>query len=341
MHAAIHVAGFPSRYGGADTELDHLLDLLRSPALDVRVTLVPMFGADPEMRASVAARGIAIEEFRPDVFAGRTVLSFCNGEFLNLLPVIMRSGRPRRVVWFNCMTATFERERAAHRAGWIDVFGFVSRFQERLLRAELEPLGPVATFPYRPYFNTARVAWQYRRWDGSYRLGRISRDDGAKFAKDTWRIFDRVLVPSPLAKKVYLLGYGPNAAAKIGPAPWGLDWRTWSPDEIPSEQLYRTIDTMVHKTGGSRESYCRVLVEAYAHGVVPIVEDAYAFPELVVHGETGFLARTSDEMSYYASVLAHEPDRHHAMAVAGRRHLEALVDPERCAVGWRELLDDA
>jgi hypothetical protein len=35
---------------------------------------------------------------------------------------------------------------------------------------------------------------------------------------------------------------------------------------------------MIHKTGGSRESCCRVLVEAYAHGVVPVVEDDYGSP---------------------------------------------------------------
>ena len=38
------------------------------------------------------------------------------------------------------------------------------------------------------------------------------------------------------------------------------------------------IDTMIHKTGGSRESYCRVLIEAYAYGVVPIVERGLCLP---------------------------------------------------------------
>ena len=81
----------------------------------------------------------------------------------------------------------------------------------------------------------------------------------------------------------------------------------------------------MHKTGGSRESYCRVLVEAYAHGVVPVVENAYAFPELVVHGETGFLAESSAHMSELASELAHDPKRHCRIAHAGREYLEATL----------------
>lgn len=332
----VWIAGFPSRYGGADTELDHQIDLLRRH--DVDVTLVPMFGADDEMKASVVERGCQIVPYRDDVFRGRVVASYCNGELLSRLPRIMDRGRPRRLIWFNCMTWLFDAERRAHAAGWIDAFGFVSRYQQSLLGPQLAAIRSYRSFPYRPYFNVARVEWRYREWSGTYRLGRISRDDGGKFAPDTWRIFDRVLVPPHLAKKVYVLGYGPHAQAKIGSAPGSLDWRTWSPGEIPAGDFYRTIDTMVHRTGGSRESYCRVLIEAYAHGVVPIVEADYAFPELVVDGETGFCAASSDEMSWYASMLAHDPARHRTMAEAGRRHLETLSNHEACWAGWREVL---
>ena len=59
---SIWVAGFPSLYGGADTELDHLIDLLR--ARDVDVHLVPMFSADPAMRQSVVDRGCAVHQFQ-------------------------------------------------------------------------------------------------------------------------------------------------------------------------------------------------------------------------------------------------------------------------------------
>jgi hypothetical protein len=331
------IAGFPSQYGGADTELDHLIDLLRSRG--VAVHLVPMFGASEEMRQSVAARGCLIHEYSDGVFRGRVVASFCNGEFLERLPAIMQRGKPALVLWFNCMTHTFEAEKRAHAQGFIDGFGFISHYQETCLRPELERIRPINKFPYRAYFNPRRVEYRYRNWDGQYRVGRISRDDGAKFAPDTWRIFDRVLVPEELRKKVYVLGYGPHAAARIGSATPGLDWRTWAGNEIPATEFFRTVDTMIHKTGGSRESYCRVLIEAYAHGVVPIVERDYAFPELVIDGETGFMTSDSDEMSYRASWLAFHPGQHRRMTEAGRKHLEeVLASEDACWSGWRELL---
>ncbi len=331
------IAGFPSRYGGADTELDHVIDLLRARGVDVH--LVPMFGADAAMRRSVRERGCRIHRYRPSIFEDRVVASFCNGQFLERLPEIVEAGRPATVIWFNCMTWLFEREIEAHRNGWIDYFGFNSAYQRSHLIPALQAIGPIRSFGYRPYFNPRRVQWRYREWEGTYRVGRISRDDGDKFSSDCWRIFDRVLVPRSLAKKVYVLGYGPNAARKIGPAPPGLDWRTWSPNEIDATQFFRTVDTMIHKTGGSRESYCRVLIEAYAHGVVPIVEEDFAFPELVVHGETGYMTSDSDEMSYWASRLAHTPSEHRRLAENGRLHLvENLVPAELCWRPWRDLL---
>ena len=336
MSREIWVAGFPSRYGGADTELDHTIELWRS--YGVKLHLVPMFGVSDEMFHHVVALGCHVHDYAADIFAGRTVVSFCNGEFLAHLPAIVAAGRPARVIWFNCMTWLFDAECEAHANGRIDYFGFVSAYQRRVLGPQLSQIAPWRTFGYRPFFDVRRVEWRYRPWEGTYRIGRISRDDESKFAPDTWRIFERVLVPSTLAKKVYILGYGPNAARRIGPAPEGLDWRTWGPDEIPATQFFNTLDTMIHKTGGSRESYCRVVVEAYAHGVVPIVESGFAFPELVIYGETGYLTDDLDEMSYYASELAMGPREHRRLAENGREHLARLVDRETCWRAWEEVI---
>ena len=147
-------------------------------------------------------------------------------------------------------------------------------------------------------------------------------------------------MPAHLRKAVHILGYGPQAAMKTGPPPDGLDVKLWVPGEISATEFFRSIDTMIHKTGGSRESSSRVLFEAYAHGVVPIVERDFAFPELIVHGETGFMATSGEEMSEIASALAADPGEHRRIAENGRRHLEdCLARPETCFAPWEGLLD--
>ena len=329
----IWIAGFPSRYGGADTELDHLIDLFRQQQVDVHI--VPMFDTEPDMRASVIERGCQIHDYTDDVFKDKVVASFCNGQFLGRLESIAKAGRPASVVWFNCMTWLFDAEKTLHRQGLLDVFGFQSQYQRDMLLPLLEPIAPVRSFPYRPFFNAHRVEWRYREWEGTYRVGRISRDDQGKFAADTWPIYDRITVPAHLRKAVHILGYGPQAATKIGPPPEGLDVTLWAPGEVSATEFFRSIDTMMHKTGGSRESSSRVLFEAYAHGVVPIVERDFAFPELIVHGETGFMATSGEEMSEIASALAADPGEHRRIAENGRRHLEdGLARPETCFAPW-------
>ena len=334
---AVWVAGFPGFWGGADTELDHLIDLWRSH--DVAVALVPMHHADPAMVESALERGCTVHAYHPGVFRDRTTVSFCNQNFLAELPRIAEVGPPRQVIWFNCMTWLFDDERHAHERGWIDLFGFVSDYQRGVLDPLLSALRPYDTFDYAPYFNVGRVPWRYRDWDGSYVVGRISRDNRSKFAPDTWRIFNRVLVPPTLHKRVVVLGAGPAAREVIGDPPLGLDARTWPCNAIPAREFYDQVDTVIHKTGFSRESYGRFVIESYAHGVVPIVEDDYAFPALVVHEVTGYRSSDSDEMSYWASVLAHDPRRHRQLAENGRALLtENLVDPERCWRPWEPLL---
>lgn len=408
----IWLAGFPSFFGGADTEADNNIDLWRRN--DVDVNLVPMFGFDEKMKKLVIARGCKVHDYRPDIFKDKVVASFCNGEFLRLLPEIMEKGRPRAVVWFNCMTWTFDNEVKAHQQGWITYHGFVSNYQKGWLKPQLDKVKPVNEFVgYKPYFNPQNISQQiefnYRPPDKYFALGRISRDDGNKYSDDMWNIFYKV--NTPIHKKVFILGYGPNAHNRTGPAPgsfnihapevrnlmnhakspfmrilfeklkpqpngeelikeitkatqglqtpvtiiqdiqnvlklngvWcrGLDWQAWGPNEVPVKQIYGLLHCIIHKTGGSRESYCRIVPEAYAFGVPMIVEDDYAFPDLIVDGVTGFRCKSSDEMSFHASELAFDEEKRKKMIFAAREFLlNEIASPVKCWEPWKKMFEE-
>ena len=337
----IWVAGYPSVFGGADTELDHNIDLWL--AHSVAVHLVPLSSwCDPAMRTLCDARGCVTHAYEPGIFKDKFVVSFCNGEFLAALPEIVESGRPRRVVWFNCMTWTFPDEITAHANGWIDLHGFVSRYQRDILKPLLEEHGPVRELAgYRPFYSldnpSQRIRFEYRPPEDWFAVGRISRDDMAKFAPDTWSIFAKVCAPRPV--KVFILGYGDNAHERCGPPPDGLDWQTWTPNAIPVQEVYGILHTIIHKTGGSRESYCRIVPEAYASGVPLVVEDDFAFPELIEDGVTGFRCRSSDEMSFRASELAFDEAKRKRVILAGHDFLrQEIAAPARCWAAWRDVL---
>jgi glycosyltransferase involved in cell wall biosynthesis len=341
MNNEIWIAGYPSFLGGADSEILHLIDLWVS--YGVGVNLVPMHGCDEKIKSFMTSWGVKTHQYRPDIFKDKIVGSWCNGNFLSALPEIMQKGKPRCVVWANCMTWSFADELKAHKNGWIDYFVFVSNYQKKWLAPEYEKIAPFQELEgYKPYFNPTSIVqdikFNYRKPEKWFASGRISRDDGHKFSDDMWSIFNKVLAPIP--KKTFILGYGPNAHRKCGSAPSGLDWQTFAPGEIPVKHIYNTLHCIIHKTGGSRESYCRIVPEAYGYGVPVIVEDDYAFPDLVVDGVTGFRCKSSDEMAFHASELAFDEEKRKKMIFAAHDFLiNEIASREKCWQPWKKLLE--
>ena len=332
---SIYLAGSPSTLGGADTEALNNIYLWRRYGVDVHI--VPMGGIDSKMALEMQSIGCTIHEYEPSIFKDKIVVSYCNGNFLAALPKIMEEGKPALVVWANCMTYVFSDEIIAHKNKWIDIFVFVSNYQENMLRPQLEVHNPVKSLVgYKPYFNLDKVSFTYREPQEWHSFGRVSRDDGSKFPTDLWETFYKICVPK--RKKIFVLGFGPNAVKKTGPAPSTLDWQTWLPNEIPVKSFYQILHCIVHKTGGSRESYCRICPEAYAYGVPFICEDDFAFPELVIDGVTGYRCKSSDEMSYRASELAFDEIKRKNMIIAARKYLENdIAAPEQCWSAWKQL----
>lgn len=344
------IAGFPSLLGGADTELLGNCTLWRMH--DVDVNLVPMFGCDERIKADMTALGVKTHSYHREIFCDKIVASWCNGEFLRLLPEIMEFGGPRVVLWANSMTWCFDAEKVAHKNKWINYFLFVSNYQKSWLKPELEKINPVVEMEgYRPYFDptnkSQQIEFRYRVPTDHFALGRISRDDMNKFSDDMWNIFYKVSTPA--AKKIFILGFGPNAHRRTGPAPTArafrgcqaLNWQTWLPNQLPVRDFYNLLHCVIHKTGGSRESYCRIVPECYAFGVPMIAEDDYAFPDLIDNGVTGYRCKSSDEMSFRASELAFDEEKRKRMIFAARDFLiNDIANAEKCWNPWKKIFEE-
>jgi glycosyltransferase involved in cell wall biosynthesis len=342
MTHQLWVAGYPSFYGGADTELDHNIDLWRE--YDIDVNLVPMFGYDTHMRELCDARGCKTHEYSPDIFANKIVISFCNGEFLKELPNIVAHGRPKCVLWANCMTWLFDNEIAAHEAGYIDYFLFQSNYQRNALYPRLSEIREVKIMDnYRPFFSLTNASACFSvatKPEEYFGIGRISRDDAGKYHQDTWQMFSKVCAPKHI--KTFILGFGDNAKSKCGDMPpcnW-LDWMYWSPGGTSAADFYGRIHVLMHLTGGSRENWPRTILEAWAYGVIPIVDADYGVQEMVTHGVDGFLARTTDEAAYLASVIAFNLDLRTKMVEAGHATLlREHCRSDRCIEPFLELFN--
>ena len=331
------IGGYPSYFGGADQELYHLIVLLRK--YGIGVNCVPMFGEDPKMRKEMDAIGVKTHKYEDTIFKDKVVASWCNGSFLDKLPVIMEKGKPATVVWSNTMTWLFPKEIKAQSQGFIDLHTYVSNFQRGMIEQQLTEKSGVKVNVmegYKPYFHVSDE-FKLERDNDNFCIGRLSRNDPAKFAPDMWRMFDRVL--SKRHKKVFVQAYSEQIAKKVGKPPQGLDWMTTGPNQIPAKEFYHKLHCILHKTGGSRESYCRIVPECYAHGTIMIAENSFAFPDLIIDGETGFICDSSDEMSFRASEMANYEDERIRIAKNAHKYLvNELMNQDDVVRPWVEVL---
>lgn len=325
----VWVAGYPSPLGGADTELDHQIRLWRSKGLPVN--LVPTGTPPAATKERMDALGCTTHQYHPAIFAGKIVVSFCNGEFLKRLPAIMQTGRPLKVIWANCMCWTTPAERQAVKAKWIDLHLFQTKFQEREVT---QNLGRVKSAPYVPYFDPGSLAPERKPTD-YFGLGRISRDDPAKFSLRTWPLLDAIRAPVPT--KAFILGHSDNVAKKIGTPPPSTDYMLWPAGGIESAEFYRRVHCIVHATDNSRENLPRVLLEAWATGTIFIAEDNYGFPELIQDGVNGFLCRSPEHMAATATMVASDEALRERVVEGGLKSLDRFSAAKSWAT-WERVL---
>ncbi len=344
MNHEVWICGYPGTCGGALTEMLHCIDLLRQH--DVDVHLVPVDAISDIARAWDDSIGCHTHAFEGTaMFADKILLGFNNGRLISKMPDIVRDGRPKAFVWWNTMTTQHRHELMCHMAGWIDYHAFGSEYQRSMLLPQLRSVNPEKTVEfegYEQYLNPdndlQRLSFEYTPPTKSFTIGRISRDDPRKFAPDTWQILDSINTGS-LRKRALILGFGGFTQRIHGDPPKTLECRCVEADHLPVNVFYRSVHCIIHKTGGSGESYCRIVPEAYAAGVPMIVEHKFAFPEIIIDGETGFMCEDGDEMIERAEQLARDEGLRKKIIFQAREYLMThMADGDRIWKSWDSLL---
>lgn len=333
---SLYVYGFPSRYGGAGTELHHQLKLWAR--LGWNVHLIP---SNPDYQrsdlyAEVIDLGITVHgcDDWDAIEDGRPIVSFCNDAFLDRLDEIWK--RTRRTVFVNCMTWLFPKERQRASEGKISMFLYQNQDVLERNRPHLHALNPdpaVQYLTFAPYFDSASFPFHKQRAEDFFGCGRISRQDPDKFCPKTLQIYEYFV--SPLPKRGIFLGFDHRSRAKVGdPYPWirlAADH-----NEISPRDFYAKCDIVLQPTE-TTENWPRIGLEAMASGSVLIVDNRGGWQRMVEHGVTGWLCNHERDFIYYASKMAYEPELRAQMAAAARERGEALAGPEVAGESWSRI----
>jgi glycosyltransferase involved in cell wall biosynthesis len=334
----VYVQGFPHVVGGAGNEC-WWSSLLWKRIGGEDVHFIPTWAVtDPEWLVRVENEGFEIIDCRsskdlPSItrMEGQTVVAFCNDRATDSFKTLREMGC--RIVYCPLMCNVRSSEKPGYRQAFPDVIVFQSEYQ----RSKLEP--QLKTFGYTPDKGALiRGGINFRDFDFNPRphhksepfvVGRLARQTPSKWHKGLWKLYEQI--PN---RRAIIMG---APRYHVGPPPaWGTCLEA---NAMPSGLLYRQLHAYVSKNGTDDENWPAVGREAMAYGVPLVVEDAWGWKEMIVHGETGFLCKNESQFVKYATLLSEDEELRVKIATQARERLEStLCNPAVLWAQWREVL---
>lgn len=154
----------------------------------------------------------------------------------------------------------------------------------------------------------------------------------------------RQVIDAGVSAQFVLVGDGPDRS-RVEAAIECLQMHSYFvlPGAAPNAQDWYPLFDVALMTSSSSEAFPLTLIEAMASGLPVVATDIAGIPDIVVHGETGFLASPSelDKLAHYVVQLARDVELRQRMGAAGRQRALAEFDVqvmvERYAQMFREV----
>lgn len=332
----LFVYGHSGLYGGAGVELRHQ-HLVWKEIKDLEVHCIPTMSGyedEPTYQENVN-NGVIYHEPHDfsEVKKDDAVINFCGSDFLKNIETIAK--KTRKTIFVNCMTWLFNLEKEAAKKNLI-AFSLYQRPQ--ILedhKKKLQALGSKGEFiHFVPYFHPFDLQFKCEEQEFT-NIGRISRQDSDKFAKNTLHIYEYIV--SPKWKRGHFLGFSGNSKKKIG-APY--DWIKTYPDHnyLPVRKFYNLVDFIVQPTD-TNENWPRIGFEAMHTGTPLVVDNRGGWKYMIEHGVTGFLCNHERDFIYYGSRLAYDFELRKQIAMNAKMSLPKLAGIKASKESWENVFD--
>lgn len=335
----LFILGFPGLYGGAGVELHHQIHLWHKAFPELELHIIPtMNGVENEpLYQEMLDLGITIHESLnfEAVTKDDALINFCSATFWTHLEKIHEI--TNKIIWVNCMTYLFEPEKALAHKNLVSLYLYQRPQIRDLHQNLLEKMGAKANFEvFVPYFNDK--GWEFSVKDQEFtNIGRISRQDADKFAKNTLHIYE--YITSPKFKRGHFLGFGKKSEDKIG-KPFG--WiKTYENHKVfPVKKFYDTVDFIVQPTD-TNENWPRIGFESMFSGKPLVVDDRGGWKFMIEHKKTGFLCKNERDFIYWGTRLSFEPELRQEIALNAWYRAKEMSSFEVSSESWSKIFDKA
>jgi hypothetical protein len=329
----IFIFGWPSFLGGADTKLAHLLLLLHR---EFEITVLPNDAYHLEEKVWIDFLEKlhvkpALESELPDKLEG-CALSICNDRFFSDGIARRAKARGLKIIWSNEMMWYLNGELEAVREGLVDQVLYVSELQKRSLEKEYGGLPSLITGNYiDPSFFPFR-----ERHHKSFTIGRLSRNDPAKYPEDFPVFYECLGLPDT---RFRVMAWDEKLAEKYRWHRFDERWDLLLPEQETQLDFLYSLDLFVYPLGHNfKESWGRSTVEAMLTGCIPLVPPGHHLQNLMVHGDSGFVCHDFLEYQEHAHRLYFDLPYRKRVAAQCRAHAEnELCRREEHLRIWKEV----
>ena len=317
----IYMMGWPSAYGGANSERWHTLKLWRKMGLDV--TVIPSGVRMPDHADWIPRLdAIGCEIAHPGTADltgdGKIAVSFCDSGFRNAASQLRKTGW--KTIYVPCMLAPYLEEKYGQPIA--DLYVFQSIYQrDQLLPALGLPEGcyrmirgafdasefkhnPKPHKPGEPFVVGKLASGGYRletNADGSHDA--VARLD--KWPADLWAQYARIPY-APLRARV--MGWTAEVQEKCGPPP---PWAEALPQGAETtQQFLESIHCLLPGLGCCAENWPRIALEARAVGVPIIAENKGGWKEILTGSgwANDALVTDAEQQAFRVAAIAHGYD---------------------------------
>lgn len=330
----IAVVGFPSTVGGADTEMAHQLECWLRMGLHVHIVPTDALSEWQKKLALHARAGITVYPHKQwATLTGKHVINFCSGVFLSEIKAIRAVAKS--TTFINCMTYAFEKEIEATLEGLISLSLYQTDHQMGMVGQKMTGHPRYHPMRFTPYFHADEFPFHSQRPADRFRVGRISRPDGAKFGAQQLGVYRGMV--APVLKEAHIVGWCTDAHAKCGEV--DRNWmKTYGAGGLEQKAFYKLVDAVVMTTD-THENLPRVAMEAMASGSILVVDRRGGWINQIEDGVTGWLCGDSREMVYKASRAAFEPRERSQMCQAARASVESKYGYAVASESWSKVFE--
>ena len=331
---------WPSTLGGADSRTVDLLKLLHK---DYEITVIPNFNEQlKQAKWTGFLDSLGIKYLPWDDLPSKQegmAISFCNfwlfdNNNAEALQRIRDMGL--RFVWSNDMMYHTDAELKAVARGLVDTAIYTSEFHRSTMSPGFvsayevkEKIVP--NFVDKSPFSTRAIGDKE-----SFVIGKLSRACASKYS-DGFPTFYESLDRNCHFK---VMGWDDVLARKYSWHEFDHRWRLYRPDEMSSVDFLRGLDVYVYDCHHSFvENQSRSIVEASLMGIPILAPRKWNFPNMVVHGKTGFLWNDHDECRRYYSILRNDLDLRQEFSKDSPGAMSFFTDKDEHLKLWKALID--